>query len=171
MAVPFSLRRTPKAVNDFKFNNEIGLLAIRMPLVDSVTNGLTKINHDMSLIKGSFDPIIFCYITKVVNFFPAFIRDAIVEDSCEKMTIGFSNVPGPKSTWILTGKRCQGIGFIMPGAKSMVGSFSALSHADTVKMIISFDKATMESPSILAEYLMKNLDEILGDPNWRNYGK
>ena len=59
----------------------------------------------------------------------------------------------------------------MPCALSIVGTFSTLSHADTVKMILSFDKATMVSPAIMAEYLMKNLDEILADPNWRNYGK
>ena len=59
----------------------------------------------------------------------------------------------------------------MPCALSIVGTFSTLSHTDTVKMILSFDKATMESPANMAEYLMKNLDEILADPNWRNYGK
>ena len=87
------------------------------------------------------------------------------------MTLGFSNVPGPKSTWILTGKRCQGIGFIMPVVKSLTGSFSTLSHADTVKIIISMDKAVMDNISDIAEIMMKNLDEILGDPEWRNYGK
>ena len=80
-------------------------------------------------------------------------------------------MPGPKSTWMLTGKRCQGIGFIMPVVKSMTGSFSTLSHADTVKIIISFDKAVMENTSVIAEMMMKSLDEILGDPEWRNYGK
>ena len=171
LLVPFSMRRTPKAVGDFIFNNDIAGVPIKMPLVDTITNGLTKINHDMSAMKGSIDPILFCYLPKYFSFLPPFVRTASMEDSCEKMTLGFSNVPGPKSTWMLTGKRCQGIGFIMPCVKSMVGSFSTLSHADTVKMIVSFDKATMESTSIITEYLMKNLDEILGDPEWRNYGK
>ena len=171
MAVPFSMRRTPKAVGDFVFNNDIAIVPIKMPLVDSITNGLTRIHNDMAAMKGSIDPIIFCHLTKFMNFFPTFVRDAGAEDNCDKMTLGFSNVPGPKSTWILTGKRCQGIGFIMPVVKSLTGSFSCLSHADTVKMIITFDKAVMDSPSVIAEYMMKNLDEILGDPEWRNYGK
>ena len=165
------MRRSPKAVGDFTFNNDVAILPIKLPLVNSLASGLKRINEDMSALKGSLDPIIFAYLCKFVNFFPPFIRDVMTEDSCEKMSLGFSNVPGPKSTWILAGKRCQGIGFIVPVAKSMVGSFSTLSHADVVKMIISFDKATMESPTIIAEYLMKNLDEILADPNWRNYGK
>lgn len=124
----------------------------------------------MNAVKNSLDPIISVYMCKFINFFPTIIRNAMYEDACEKISLGLSNVPGPKSTWILTGKRCQGIGFIMPCNKSMVGSFSAISHADVVKMIISMDKATMESPAIIAEYLMKSLDEILADPNWRNYG-
>ena len=171
LAVPFSMRKTPMAVGDFNLNNDIAIVPIKMALVDSITSGLTRISQDMSAMKGSIDPIIFCYLTKFINFMPPAIRDAGAEDNCDKMTLGFSNVPGPKSTWILTGKRCQGIGFIMPVVKSMTGSFSTLSHADTVKIIISFDKAVMEDTSVIAEIMMKSLDEILGDPEWRNYGK
>ena len=68
------MRKTPKAVGDFVFNNDIAIVPIKMPLVDSITNGLIKINHDMSLMKGSIDPIIFCYLTKFMNFFPDFVR-------------------------------------------------------------------------------------------------
>ena len=59
----------------------------------------------------------------------------------------------------------------MPVGKSMVGSFSLISHADVVKMSIAMDKSTMESPDLIADLLMKNLDEILGGPEWRNYGQ
>ena len=117
------MRKTPKAVGDFVFNNDIALMPIKMPLVDSITNGLTRIHNDMAAMKGSIDPIIFCYLTKFIGFFPKFVRDAAAEDACEKMTLAFSNVPGPKSPWMLTGKRCQGIGFIVPVVKTWTGSF------------------------------------------------
>lgn len=87
------------------------------------------------------------------------------------MTFGFSNVPGPKTNWVIEGYRSQGMGFIMPVGKSMVGSFSVISHADTVKMIISMDKAVMKSTQPMADILMNNLDEVLGGPEWRNYYK
>ena len=171
MLCPFSLRPAPKALNDFTFNNDVSVVPTRLRLVDSISSGVKRLNEDMNAIKNSIDPIVFNYKTRFTMFFPQFIRDLIFEDLCDRMTIGFSNVPGPKTSWVLAGKKCQGIGFIMPAAKSMIGSFSVLSHADVVKMIIMMDKATMESPAIIAEYLKKNLDEILADPDWRNYGK
>ena len=95
-AVPFSMRKTPKAVGDFVFNNDIAVMAVKVPLVDSITSGLKRMNQEMNALKKSIDPIIFCYLPSFVNFFPVFMRDAILEDSCDKMTLGFSNVPGPK---------------------------------------------------------------------------
>ena len=95
-AVPFSMRKTPQAVGDFNFNNDVSLVPLKVPLVDSMTDGLKRINHDMTAMKSSIDPIIFYYLNKFVNFFPVFVRKAMTEDSCEKMTLGFSNVPGPK---------------------------------------------------------------------------
>lgn len=124
----------------------------------------------MNAMKKSLDPIGWCYSIKVMMFLPSFVREFILEDFCDRMTLGFSNVPGPKSRWMTAGKRCQWLGFIMPVGKSIVGSFSILSHADVVKMVISMDKETMEDPAVIAEYLKKNLDEILADSNWRNYG-
>ena len=87
------------------------------------------------------------------------------------MTFGFSNVPGPRRTFVTIGKKGQIIGFIMPVGKSIVGSFSIVSHADVVKMAISMDKETMKTTTPITEYLMKNLDEILGGRDWRNYGE
>ena len=170
MTCPFSLRPPPKTLTDFTFDNDFAIVPLKLRLVNSVTNGIKALHQDMVAMKKSLDPIGWCYSIKLAMFLPTFLRDFILEDFCDRMTFGFSNVPGPKSRWITAGKRCQGIGFIMPVGKSIVGSFSILSHADVVKMIISMDKETMEDPAVIAEYLKKNLDEILADPNWRNYG-
>ena len=59
----------------------------------------------------------------------------------------------------------------MPVGKSIVGAFSIFSQADTVKMIISMDRGTMDSVTPLNECLCKALDEILGGPEWREFGK
>ena len=57
----------------------------------------------------------------------------------------------------------------MPVAKSIVGSFSIISHSDVVKMSISMDKATMKTPELMIEHLTKDLDDILGGKEWRKY--
>ena len=54
----------------------------------------------------------------------------------------------------------------MPGTKSLVGSFSVLSHADVIKMAVSMDKSVMESIEPLRKIVIKNLDEIFGSKEW-----
>ena len=60
----------------------------------------------------------------------------------------------------------RGIGFIMPVGRSVVGSFSIISHADCIKVCITMDKAVMASTNPLAEIFKKNLDAMLTD-KWR----
>ncbi len=63
------------------------------------------------------------------------------------------------------------MGFIMPVGKSIVGSFSIISHADVVKVGVTMDKAVMKDPKIIMKMLLENLDEVLGGAKWRDYGK
>lgn len=59
----------------------------------------------------------------------------------------------------------------MPVGWSLVGSFSIISHADVVKIGIGFDKACVSDPKKFVDIMMKNLDEVLGGEQWRNYAK
>ena len=54
----------------------------------------------------------------------------------------------------------------MPVGRSVVGSFSIISHADCIKVCITMDKAVMASTNPLAEIFKKNLDAMLTD-KWR----
>ena len=125
----------------------------------------------MNSLKKSIEPFGLSYLIKVMMQTPDFLRCFILEDFVDKMTFGFSNVPGPKQPFKVAGFRCQSQGFIMPVGKTCMGSFSILSHDDVVKMVISMDKKTMESTEEITEYLCKALDEILGTPEWRKYGE
>ena len=106
MACPFSLRPAPKKLLDFEYNNDFAILPLKLRLVDNLTNGLRQINQDMNKLKKSMEPIGFCYLIKIVMQLPEFLRAHILEDFCEKITFGFSNVPGPKTPWKTIGKQC-----------------------------------------------------------------
>lgn len=86
------------------------------------------------------------------------------------MTFGFSNVPGPRLPFVVAGHTNRGIGFVMPVARSLVGSFSIISHTDVIKVMISMDKATMKSTDTIASIFKQNLDDMLGK-NWREFAK
>lgn len=166
MACPFSLRRKPEVLGDFEYNNDFSIVPLDLRLVDSLETGLAQINQDVNAIKKSLEPIGLSYLMKFVMQLPDFLRAYILEDFSNKMTFGFSNVPGPKTPIRTTQKYCQSMGFIMPVGKSLVGSFSIMSHADVVKIAIVMDKAVMPSIEPMKQYLIKNLDEILGGKDW-----
>ena len=96
------------------------------------------------------------------------MRWFVLEDYASKMTFGFSNVPGPRDPYVVDGAVNRGMGFNMPVGRSMVGSFSIISHVDMIKVCISMDRAVMETPKIISDMFLKNMDEMLG-PSWRDF--
>ena len=105
MACPFSLRPPPKELGDYKFNNDFSIVPYNLKLVDSMA-GIKEINRDMNALKKSVDPIGLAYLVKVTMMLPEILRSYMLEMSLDRMTFGFSNVPGPRTPWVLTGKRC-----------------------------------------------------------------
>jgi len=65
--------------------------------------------------------------------------------------MGFSNVPGAKQNWYLTGKRCNSIGFIMPTGKTVPLGWGAITHGNVLKVCIGADKASVQD----TEWLMR----------------
>ena len=166
MACPFSLRAPPKFLGDFTFDNNFSIVNMNLRLVDSLKEGLPAINRDMNLMKKSFEPIGYFYLTKVLMQLPEFLRRKIMELSSTTLTFGYSNVPGPKRPFIIAGKENNGIGFIMPMGGDLVGSFSIISHVNVIKVIITMDKATMPDVKVLADMFVTNMNEMLEGPAW-----
>ena len=122
----------------------------------------------MNRAKQSFLPIGYFYLTLLVMQLPEFLRSFLLEDFCDKMTIGFSNVPGPTYPYITNGVKTKVLGFIMPVGKSIGSSISIISHYETVKIGVSADKNVLKSPKLLLDRIENNLDLLLGK-EWRNY--
>lgn len=166
MACPFSLRAPPKSLGDYTFDNNFAIVNMNLRLVNSLKDGLSAINRDMHAIKKSFEPFGSYYLTKVAMFMPEFLRRKILNLGSEKMTFGYSNVPGPKRPFTIAGKVNNGIGFIMPVGGDLTGSFSIISHVNVVKIIIMMDKATMPDVKVLSDIFIANMNEMFGGPAW-----
>ena len=170
LACPFSLRAAPKTVNGITMNNNFAILPLKLNLVDNLETGLERIKKDMLALKHSIQPIGYFYLVKLTMQLPEFVRSFLLELMCEKMSIGFSNVPGPKKPWVVGGKAVDTLGFFMPVGKSLCASISICSHASTVKVGVVADKAAMKDPHDLLVYFENNLDQMLG-VEWREYDK
>ena len=167
LTCPFSLRPAPRFVEDFIYNNDFSILPLNLRLVSNL-NQMKQINADMNATKRSFHPIGYSYLTTVVMQLPEFLRAFLLEDFCNKMTIGFSNVPGPLYPYMINGARAKVLGFIMPVGKTIGSSISIISHDKTVKIGVSADKGVLKSPRMLLDRIENNLDQLLGK-EWGNY--
>jgi hypothetical protein len=56
----------------------------------------------------------------------------------------FSNVPGAKENWYITGKRCNSLGFAIGAGKTIVGGWAAITHGNTLKVSIGADRAAIK---------------------------
>ena len=141
LAVPLSLRPPPKSVEDFSLSNHFAIIPMEIELVDDVDNGLKTIQRRMNSMKFSMEPLGWYFVTKVTMQLPMSVANFLLEIFTNKMTFGFSNVPGPKNPITIAGSKCESIGFAMPVAKSIPGSIGILSIQDCVKAVITCDRA------------------------------
>ena len=112
-------------------------------------------------MKKSMEPIGWYNVTKMTMQLPNSLVHFLLEIFTDKMTFGFSNVPGPRKPFVVAGSKSSSIGFSMPVGKTIPGSLGIISHADCVKAVITVDRASGD-PRLLKECFEKSLDSILG---------
>ena len=100
---------------------------------------------------------------------PHFITQWLVEDLGSKLSMGFSNVPGPKKPLVVTGKECHAMGFNIPLGKTVPMGWGAITHYDNLKIVLGADKGSVKDTDALMELIHKNWDEILGGSQWRSF--
>ena len=103
LACPYSLRAPPKFLGDFKFENNFSTLNLNMRLIDSFETGIKQLQRDMNALKTSMDPLSTNYMNILVSWMPEIISNFVMEDYADKMTFGFSNVPGPRIPYLYGG--------------------------------------------------------------------
>jgi hypothetical protein len=143
---PFSLRKPPVHVMDFNYDNDFSIIPLYMRLVDDLKEGIQKISKDMRDLKKSLMPIGCYYSTTLTMQLPDFIRHYILADITSKISAGFSNVPGPKTPWVVNGRKCKSLAFIMPVGKNCPASLSIFSQGDIIKVGILIDKSLQTDP-------------------------
>ena len=97
-----------------------------------------------------------------MDIFPRLVGDLSRELLTSKVTLGFSNVSGPKEPYVIAGNKNSTLGFSMPSKYTMVGSVGVISHYDSIQIVLTMDKACMKSTDKFSGMIKKNLDEMLG---------
>jgi diacylglycerol O-acyltransferase len=134
LAVPYSLRELPKKKEDFELKNDFAMMKIPLDLTDNFQDSLSKVKTRMNALKNSIEPYGMYYFLKVALFLPNLILKHANNFLCDKMSIVFSNVPGPKVPWVINGAKSRKTFFFVPGLANIASGISVMSHVDIFKI-------------------------------------
>ena len=77
------------------------------------------------------------------------------------MSLVFSNVPGPKTPWVINGSKANRLMFFVPGLANLGAGISIISHADVFKFGCIGDLSEIPNPKEIIELFEKNTDKLL----------
>ena len=101
ISAPVSTRTMPKCLEDYTIDNSMTTLSYDLPLIDDIKTEKSKIKTALSSLKDFF--LVYGYLLKysvVSSFLPvSYLKEGGVEFAT-KVSLVFSNVPGPKTQLI-----------------------------------------------------------------------
>jgi diacylglycerol O-acyltransferase len=132
--MPFSLREPPNKLEEFQLNNNFAMMTVPLDLVDDFKHGLSKVKKDIDKLKKSIDPFGMLFALKLNSLFPTLIAKLISMSMANKLSMVFSNVPGPKTPLIFQGKSGKKLVFFVPALGSLSCGISIVSYVDLIKV-------------------------------------
>lgn len=163
LSMQFSLREAPESIKEFELKNNFAMMTIPLQLHSDFETGLTKIKKQMDLIKRSFDPFGVYFLVKITTLLPTVLAKLVSLDMTRKISLVFSNVPGPKKPLIISGKTVHSIVFFAPGMGNLNASLNIVSHADVLKVACVSDNSLIQDPALMIDLFEKNFEVIMED--------
>lgn len=139
------------------------MMTIPLVLVESFKSGVLTIKREMDKLKKSIDPFGMYFMVKVTTLLPAIIAKLLANDQANKLSLVFTNVPGPKTPLVFTGKKCTKLVFFAPALGSLSGALCIVSHCDVIKIGCISDESQITHPNEVINLINKNFEEILAD--------
>jgi len=162
LAMPISLREMPKDITKFRVNNSIVTLPITLPLCSEFKVAIPLISKDMNKMKKSLDPFVFIGIMKFINYFlPGFVAKQLFLDITNKMTMVFSNVPGPKTPFDFCGAKSDWMVYEGPSFATIGMACYIISHTGAVKVLIKSDKSYLKHANDLLKIFEEKFDLLI----------
>lgn len=146
---------------DFKFKNEFAAFPVSMRLVDDFAEGLPLIKSDLNGLKTTMEPFGWYYLPNLMYMHPTIIQYPLASDWAAKLTLGFSNVPGPKEPWVFCGSRAIAAGFNIPLIKTIGAGWGVLSCGNVFKVGFGGDQSAVPDVHWVMSQFEKNLHNCL----------
>ena len=161
LSMPISLREPPNTVEEFKLQNSFAMVTIPLSLYSDFESGLKKVKQQMDALKSSIEPFAMYFFVKLGTFLPTILSKLIAIDQANKLSLVFTNVPGPKTPLVFTGKKVDKLIFFAPALGSLSGSLSIVSHVNCIKIGCVSDESQIDDPILMIDLFNKNFEKAL----------
>lgn len=150
--VPVNLRPRSEPI-DHEHGNWFGLVFADLPIgVSDRAERLAAVKRSMDRIKASEEPFVSLAVMNLIGRTPAVIEHVADELLARKATVVVTNVPGPRQTFTLAGRRVIDMLFWAPHPCGLSCGVSILSYAGALRVGVRSDVAVVPDPERIARY-------------------
>ncbi|MEM1269968.1 MAG: wax ester/triacylglycerol synthase family O-acyltransferase [Bacteroidota bacterium] len=147
VAIPVNLRPLDEAL---KMGNRFGLAFLALPIgIADPAARLAETRQRMNAVKASTEPVVAFGILNLIGVLPLWGQEVIVGLVARNTSGVLTNVPGPRQSIYLAGKRVHDIMFWVPQTGRVGLGISILSYDGNVLVGVTSDKGLMPNPSAL----------------------
>jgi len=154
--LPVDLRR----YQDEELGNRFGLVFLSLPLEDGQTDGRQAlVKSRLDELKGSPEAAVVSWLIRLLGVLPAWANHLLLKFFGSKATLVATNLPGPRETLYLCGRRLEKIAYWVPTTGRLGLGVSFLSYAGHLQVGVMADAGLMKEPDRLIQLFEGNWAE------------
>jgi WS/DGAT/MGAT family acyltransferase len=157
--VPVNLRSTDGPI---RLGNRFGLVPVELPVgIANPIARLQEVRRRMVDLKGGYQAVLTYTLLEAVGYVPKLVQDPIMQYLSTKATAVMTNVPGPKETLSLAGRRLSRMMFWVPQSGDVGLGVSILSYAGGVQFGVIADRKLCPDPQALIDAFQPQFDALM----------
>ena len=160
LVMPLNMR-SPAQMKNVKLENAASGVILQLPsATEDRQERLTKTIEMLNRMKDSAEPIATYLAFHLFSVLPHSLLLSKAAEMTEKCTSSVSNVPGPEDPIYYQGHKVERLVFAAPGSANVGVGISILSYAGQVTVAATTDAALSESPNVLTEKFVEEIDRF-----------
>ena len=159
VVAPVNMRSSTEEV---RIENKIGFITLDLPThIDDMAERLESIHATTDMLKHSPEPaLIYSTLSIVSNVLKPEQEQTIAALIGKKIDGVISNVPGPRETVYMSGRRVEELIFWIPQTNSLGIGMGLVSYAGGVSLGVSTDATVIPDPEILVEGYLTGFEKL-----------
>lgn len=157
-AMPVNLRPLEKMAH---LGNQFGLIFLSLPVgIADPVERLAELGRRARALKRSAEPVVVYGILRALGRVPLWVQRLVVRIFAAKTTAVMTNVPGPRQTLYLAGRRLRDLFFWVPQSGRVGIGISIFSYAGHVRLGVGTDAGLVPDPQRIVDAFHEEFAEL-----------